>query len=168
MTATAWGFGLTTHDSAGAVLDVWFPEPALGPAPAGDWHAPADLCTLAGLDPLRDVERKVQRIVVDDLSRPPQDAADVWLRLHLLSHRLVAPHGQNMDGVFALLTNVVWTALGPCAVEGFESVRLRARAAGVEIGVHGVDKFPRLTDYVIPTGVRIADASRVRLGAHLA
>ncbi len=165
--SSAWGFGLATLDAASAVLDVWFPAPALGPAPA-DYHAPDELCVLEGRDPLRDVQRKVLHVVAEDLSQPPRDAADLWLRLHLLSLRLVAPHGQNLDGAFSLLANVVWTTLGPCAVEGFNSVRLRARTAGIEVGVLGVDKFPRMTDYVVPTGVRIADASRVRLGAHLA
>ncbi len=165
--ASAWGFGLATLDPAGSVLDVWFPEPALGPT-SDDGHAPGELCALEGPDWVRDITRKVVRVVIDDLGAPPRDSADVWLRLHLLSHRLVAPHGQSLDGVFGLLANVVWTTLGPCPVEGFESVRLRARTAGVEIGVLGVDKFPRMTDYVVPSGVRIADSSRVRLGAHLA
>ena len=92
----------------------------------------------------------------------------MWLRLHLLSHRLVAPHGQSMEGVFGLLTNVVWTSSGPCAVEGFEDTRARMRMHGQHVAVYGIDKFPRMTDYVVPTGVRIADADRVRLGAHLA
>jgi 2,3,4,5-tetrahydropyridine-2-carboxylate N-succinyltransferase len=92
----------------------------------------------------------------------------VWLRLHLLSHRLVAPHGQSLEGIFGLLTNVVWTSLGPCAVEGFEDTRARMRMHGQHVAVYGIDKFPRMTDYVVPTGVRIADADRVRLGAHLA
>ena len=100
--------------------------------------------------------------------KAPADTADVWLRLHLLSHRLVPPHGQNLDGVFGLLTNVVWTTIGPCAVEGFELTRMRAREAGLTLQVFSVDKFPRMVDYVVPTGVRIADADRVRLGAHLA
>ncbi len=167
-TATsAWGFGLATVDPAGGVLDVWFPQPALGPAP-NDYHAPPEVCALEGRDHVREVDRTVVHVVIDDLSTPPKDTADVWLRLHLLSTRLVRPNGQNLDGVFGLLTNVVWTTLGPCPVEGFESVRMRAHEQGTAIGVYGVDKFPRLTDYVIPTGVRIADANRVRLGAHLA
>ena len=165
--APAWGFGLATLDRAGAVLDVWFPEPALGSAPEG-CPAPDELRALEGRDTVRDVERKVVHVVIGDLAAAPRDAADMWLRLHLLSHRLVAPHGQNLDGVFGLLANVVWTTLGPCPVDGFESVRLRARTAGVEVGVLGVDRFPRMTDYVVPSGVRVADSSRVRLGAHLA
>ncbi len=95
------------------------------------------------------------------------DAYDAYLRLHLLSHRLVAPHGLNAGGLFGVLTNVVWTNHGPCAIDGFEAVRARLRRKG-PVTVYGVDKFPRMVDYVVPTGVRIADADRVRLGAHLA
>ncbi len=96
------------------------------------------------------------------------DTHDAWLRLHLISHRLVRPHGTNLDGVFGQLTNVVWTSAGPCAVEGFEATRVRLRQAYGHVSVYGVDKFPRMTDYVLPAGVRVADADRVRLGAHLA
>jgi 2,3,4,5-tetrahydropyridine-2-carboxylate N-succinyltransferase len=163
----AWGFGLTTRDSVGAVLDVWFPEPALGPA-AADYHAPSTLCALEGHDPVREVNREVIHVVIDDLAAPPANTVETWLRLHLLSHRLVQPHGQSLDGIFGLLTNVVWTTLGPCAVEGFEHTRLRALQAGKDLHVLSVDKFPRMVDYVVPPGVRIADADRVRLGAHLA
>ena len=106
--------------------------------------------------------------VITDLAAPPADAHDAYLRLHLLSHRLVAPRELNMDGVFGVLANVVWTSAGPCAPEGFEEVRVRFLAAGRRLQVFGVDKFPRMTDYVVPGGVRIADADRVRLGAHLA
>jgi len=114
------------------------------------------------------VRVEVVRTVVD-LDTPPADTADAYLRLHLLSHRLVAPHGQNLDRIFAVLPNVVWTDRGPCAVDGFETTRARLRAAtGVPVTVLGVDKFPRMVDYVVPSGVRIADADRVRLGAHLA
>ena len=98
----------------------------------------------------------------------PVDASDVYLRLHLLSHRLIAPHGCNLDGIFGLLANVVWTTAGPCAVEGFEATRLRLLTSHGSVQVLSVDKFPRMVDYVLPTGVRIADADRVRLGAHLA
>jgi 2,3,4,5-tetrahydropyridine-2,6-dicarboxylate N-succinyltransferase len=163
----AWGFGLVTRDVAGTVLDVWFPEPRLGPAPR-DYHAPASLTALEGRDHLREVTRDVTHVVIDDLDKPPSDTIEGWLRLHLLSHRLVRPRGLDLDGIFGLLTNVVWTSLGPCAVDGFERTRLRALEAGRELRVLGVDKFPRMVDYVVPTGVRIADADRVRLGAHLA
>ena len=98
----------------------------------------------------------------------PADAKDAYLRLHLLSHRLVKPHGQSLDGIFGLLSNVVWTNFGPCEVEGFEMVRAKLRAKYGQVTVYSVDKFPRMVDYVIPAGVRVADADRVRLGAHLA
>jgi 2,3,4,5-tetrahydropyridine-2,6-dicarboxylate N-succinyltransferase len=164
---SAWGFGLATLDARDTVLDVWFPEPSLG-RPPHDYHSPSALSALEGPDDVRQVTRRVEHVVVEDLASPPSDAADVWLRLHLLSHRLVRPHAANLDGVFSLLSNVVWTTLGPCAVEGFEHTRLRARELGREIQVYGVDKFPRMLDYFVPTGVRVADADRVRLGAHLA
>jgi 2,3,4,5-tetrahydropyridine-2-carboxylate N-succinyltransferase len=168
MTArTAWGFGLATVTDDGTTLDVWYPAPELG-SPADDAAAPADLRAAERTDEVRGVRVVVVRTVVD-LDTPPADTADAYLRLHLLSHRLVAPHGQNLDGIFAVLPNVVWTDRGPCAVEGFEATRARLRAAtGVPVSVLGVDKFPRMVDYVVPSGVRIADADRVRLGAHLA
>jgi 2,3,4,5-tetrahydropyridine-2-carboxylate N-succinyltransferase len=113
----------------------------------------------------------VRREVVSrtiDLDSAPLDASDVYLRLHLLSHRLITPHGCSLEGMFGLLANVVWTTAGPCAVEGFEQTRLRLLTSHGSVQVLGVDKFPRMVDYVLPTGVRIADADRVRLGAHLA
>jgi 2,3,4,5-tetrahydropyridine-2-carboxylate N-succinyltransferase len=164
----AWGFGLTTYTSDDeTVLDSWFPSPSLGEKPA-DAQAPADLVALEGQDDVRGVVRRVDLVEIADLTAAPATTVDVWLRLHLLSHRLVAPHGQSLDGIFGLLTNVVWTSAGPCAVEGFELTRARLQAAGQHVSVYGVDKFPRLVDYVVPGGVRIADADRVRLGAHLA
>jgi len=164
---TAWGFGLATVAHDGTVLDVWYPAPALGPAPADD-AAPADLASAAGEDPLRGVRTVLVRTQID-LDAPPADTADAYLRLHLLSHRLVPPHGQSLEGLFGVLPNVVWTDRGPCAVDGFEQTRLRMRlATGGPVTVYGVDKFPRMVDYIVPTGVRIADADRVRLGAHLA
>lgn len=162
----AWGFGLTTYAADKSVLDVWFPSPELGAAPDGA-AASADLVALEGDDELRQVSRVVELVEID-LDAAPASTQDVWLRLHLLSHRLVRPHGQSLDGVFGLLTNVVWTSAGPCAVEGFELTRARLQAAGRHVTVYGVDKFPRMVDYVVPSGVRIADADRVRLGAHLA
>jgi 2,3,4,5-tetrahydropyridine-2-carboxylate N-succinyltransferase len=163
---TAWAHGLATLDRAGNVLDVWFPSPALGSADGSD--APASLTALAGADETREVTREVRLVEVADLQGAPTSTEDVWLRLHLLSTRLVAPHSISMEGVFGLLANVVWTSAGPCAVDGFEETRARLRAGGHHVTVFGVDKFPRLVDYVMPTGVRIADADRVRLGAHLA
>jgi 2,3,4,5-tetrahydropyridine-2,6-dicarboxylate N-succinyltransferase len=164
---TAWGWGVVTLTRDGQVLDAWFPAPALGWPGADAGEAPAGLSALAGPDERRQVSTELRRVVAD-LDAAPVDAADVYLRLHLLSHRLVRPHGMNLDGVFGLLANVVWTNHGPCAVEDFERTRLRLRAAGGRVDVFGVDKFPRMTDYVVPAGVRIADADRVRLGAHLA
>jgi 2,3,4,5-tetrahydropyridine-2-carboxylate N-succinyltransferase len=162
----AWGHGLATVDEAGTVLDLWFPAPALGEPDGSD--APDELGALAGRDDVRRVTRELRTVEIADLQQPPSSTEDAWLRLHLLSHRLVAPRTIAMDGIFGVLTNVVWTDAGPCPVDGFESTRARLRAAGQHVTVYGVDKFPRMVDYVLPAGVRIADADRVRLGAHLA
>jgi 2,3,4,5-tetrahydropyridine-2,6-dicarboxylate N-succinyltransferase len=169
---SAWAFGLATVTEAGDVLDTWYPDPRLGAAPArpGPYDVPADLAALEQTDPHRGVRQTVVRTVVD-LDVAPSDVPDAYLRLHLLSHRLVRPHGVDLTGLFGVLPNVVWTNHGPCAVEGFESTRLRLRAGGgpgTQVEVFGVDKFPRMTDYVLPSGVRIANADRVRLGAYLA
>lgn len=163
--SSAWADGLATVTSAGDVLEAWFPAPALG-RPAPGTPPEKTLLALERTDAARGVQRSFVRVVID-LDAPPADVADAYLRLHLLSHRLVAPHGQNLDGLFGVLPNVVWTSAGPCAVEGFEVTRARLAATG-PVTVLGIDKFPRMTDYVVPTGVRIADADRVRLGAHLA
>ncbi|WP_030160401.1 2,3,4,5-tetrahydropyridine-2,6-dicarboxylate N-succinyltransferase [Streptomyces sp. NRRL S-244] len=183
MTATrttgAVAAGLATIASDGTVLDTWFPAPELvaEPGPAGTERLTADQAVqLLGaaaakairLDAVRDVEVVAVRTVISSLEDKPLDAHDAYLRLHLLSHRLVKPHGQSLDGVFGLLANVAWTSLGPVAVEQVEAVRLNARAEGLYLQVTSIDKFPRMTDYVAPKGVRIADADRVRLGAHLA
>ncbi|MGI8677156.1 MAG: 2,3,4,5-tetrahydropyridine-2,6-dicarboxylate N-succinyltransferase [Jatrophihabitans sp.] len=168
----AWGYGLTTTvvlgAAAGRVLDTWFPEPALGPQPSAA-AASRELAALTGTNESA-TDRNVRLDVTVcsiDLDEPPVDAVDVYLRLHLLSHRLVAPNEVNLEGIFGLLANVVWTNLGPCPAEDFERTRLALRRKG-PIHVLGVDKFPRMTDYVLPAGVRVADADRVRLGAHLA
>jgi len=166
----AWAYGVATFggvEGESGILDTWFPALQLGEL-TGEPEAPAELAALEGVDEVRGVRRAVVLCVVPDLQAAPSDAHEVWLRLHLLSHRLVAPHSVNLDGVFGLLNNVVWTSAGPCAVEGFEMTRLRLQGSGRHVAVYGVDKFPRMTDYVLPTGVRIADADRVRLGAHLA
>jgi 2,3,4,5-tetrahydropyridine-2-carboxylate N-succinyltransferase len=163
---TAWGWGLATVHTGGTVLDTWFPTPALGEPPA-EAGPPVELAAAAGTDPEREVRTEVVRVVVD-LESPPAGTSDAYLRLHLLSHRLVAPRSVNLDGIFGRLPNVVWTSAGPCAVSGFETVRARLRARLGHITVFGVDKFPRMVDYVLPAGVRVADADRVRLGAHLA
>ncbi|WP_062318049.1 2,3,4,5-tetrahydropyridine-2,6-dicarboxylate N-succinyltransferase [Demequina maris] len=166
MTRPAFGFGLATLDNNGTVLDTWYPSPVLGEPKARD-AASAQLKAAERTDDLRDVEIRVVKTVID-LDEAPASVEDAYLRLHLLSHRLVPPHGLNLDGLFGVLTNVVWTSDGPCAIEGFEQVRLRYRAFGRQLTVYGIDKFPRMVDYVVPAGVRIADADRVRLGAHLA
>jgi 2,3,4,5-tetrahydropyridine-2-carboxylate N-succinyltransferase len=161
---TAWGHGLATITEDGQVLDTWFPQPALGDAPANA-DAPSELAALAGEDKRRRVRTEV-RLVEIDLDAAPADASDAYLRLHLLSHCLAQPNTLNLDGIFGTLANVVWTNHGPCSVDGFEQTRLALRA-DAPVQVLGVDKFPRMTDYVVPVGVRIADADRVRLGAHL-
>ena len=186
----AWGVGLATTTPDGRVLDTWYPAPALAPttevadlAGADGTSAPGtvrldpaiaserlglDVGSTCGIDERRGVERVAVATFIDGLDDPPVDAHDAYLRLHLLSHRLVAPHGANLDGLFGVLSNVVWTNHGPCSPDDFERTRLALRAAGAPVQVFGVDKFPRMTDYVVPTGVRVADADRVRLGAHLA
>jgi 2,3,4,5-tetrahydropyridine-2-carboxylate N-succinyltransferase len=163
MTTIASGHGIATI-SNGTTLDVWFPSPSLS---ALSGSAPAELTALTGTDAARAVTREVISIEIDT-TKAPASAADAYLRLHLLSHRLVKPHGVALDGIFGLLSNVVWTSVGPCAVDGFEMTRARLKAAHGHVSVYGVDKFPRMVDYVVPSGVRIADADRVRLGAHLA
>lgn len=150
--------------SNGKLLDAWFPSPVL--SPLNPEIAP-ELRALVGIDQARDVSREIASIEID-ISLPPTSALDAYLRLHLLSHRLVKPHGAKLDGIFGLLTNVVWTSVGPCAVENFELTRARLKAAHGHITVFSIDKFPRMVDYVVPSGVRIADADRVRLGAYLA
>jgi 2,3,4,5-tetrahydropyridine-2-carboxylate N-succinyltransferase len=159
----AHGHGIATL-SGSSVLDVWFPAPALGSLASTPDES---LRALAKPDADRGVTREVVSLEIN-LDVAPKDALDAYLRLHLLSHRLVAPHGQSLDGIFGLLSNVVWTSQGPCAIEGFEMTRAKLKAKFGNLTVFGVDKFPRMVDYVIPTGVRIADADRVRLGAYLA
>ncbi|MFD4702025.1 2,3,4,5-tetrahydropyridine-2,6-dicarboxylate N-succinyltransferase [Streptomyces niveus] len=178
-TTGAVAAGLATVTEDGTVLDTWFPAPVLSdePGPAGTERLSADRAAellgdaarkAVGPDPRRGVEVVAVVTVIASLDDKPLDAHDAYLRLHLLSHRLVKPHGQNLDGLFGLLANVAWTSLGPVAVDALETVRLNARAEGLHLQVGSVDKFPRMTDYVAPKGVRIADADRVRLGAHLA
>lgn len=160
----ASGHGIATITASGVVLDVWYPNPALAPL---NGSASADLIALAGTDDIRGIKREIVSIQIDT-EVAPADAKDAYLRLHLLSHRLIKPHGLSLDGIFGLLANVVWTNHGPCEVEGFELVRAKLRAKYGQVTVYSIDKFPRMVDYVIPSGVRIADADRVRLGAYLA
>ncbi len=170
----AYGYGIATvatGNGEATVLDVWFPAPALGTAAAtlkDVANADQTLLDIAaqGADADRGTEQQVVFVQIS-LDEAPADTADAYLRLHLLSHRLVQPNTINLDGVFGKLPNVVWTNFGPAAVEGFELTRARLRKRGA-VTVFGVDKFPRMVDYVVPSGVRIADADRVRLGAHLA
>ncbi len=163
VTGPACGVGLATY-ADDLLLDVWFPAPALG----------ADLVDVASVgagiesDDLRQVRVQTVTTVIEDLQAPPANGADAYLRLHLLSHRLVRPRTVNLDGLFGLLANVAWTSHGPVAIDRLDQMRLRARGRGNHVTVFGVDKFPRMVDYVVPSGVRIADADRVRLGAHLA
>lgn len=162
--STAYGFGIATQNLAGSILECSFYQLGLGNAPTNNMDS--NFKSLIGEDPIRKV-KKVAIEVKINLNDKPKDAADVYLRLHLLSHRLVKPHGVNLDGIFSLLANVVWTSAGACEVEGFEKVRPQLLNKFQNLTIYGVDKFPRMIDYVIPAGVRIADGDRVRLGAYL-
>jgi 2,3,4,5-tetrahydropyridine-2-carboxylate N-succinyltransferase len=157
----AWGAGLATVTDSGEPLDAWYPSLGLGAAPELDLPDGGD-------GPLPGLRSVAVVTTIGSLAEPPTDAADAYLRLHLLSNRLVRPHQANLDGVFALLPNVAWTSAGPCPPERVDELRLALRRRGERLTVHGIDKFPRMVDYVTPAGVRIADADRVRLGAHLA
>jgi 2,3,4,5-tetrahydropyridine-2-carboxylate N-succinyltransferase len=162
----AWGHGLATIAADGTVLDTWYPAPALGSAPAGaDRSVPADLTGHAVPDARREVSVSVTMVSIE-LAAPPASTPDAYLRLHLLSHLLVAPNTINLDGIFGHLPIVAWTNAGPVHPEAFSRLRPSLQRAGIQ--AYSIDKFPRLLDYVTPAGVRIGDASRVRLGAHLA
>jgi 2,3,4,5-tetrahydropyridine-2-carboxylate N-succinyltransferase len=162
----AWGYGLATIAGDGTVLDTWYPSPSLGTLPAGrdKWIAPAELEALTGDDARRNVHVDVVTVEIT-LSRPPASTSDAYLRLHLLSHLLVRPNTVNLDGIFGQLPTVAWTNAGPVHPHDFDRLRPALQRAGIQVS--GLDKFPRLLDYVSPDRVRIADASRVRLGAHL-
>ncbi|MEZ5256387.1 MAG: 2,3,4,5-tetrahydropyridine-2,6-dicarboxylate N-succinyltransferase [Ilumatobacteraceae bacterium] len=162
--ASAWGIGLATITNEGVVLDAWYPH--LGWGEVVDEIAQASLPEERA-DDLRAVTVTPITTVIDT-DAAPTDAVDVYLRLHLLSHRLTAPRTVNLDGAFGLLANVAWTNLGPVHPDRLLDVQLAERAAGRMLMVRSIDKFPRMLDYVVPSGVRIADADRVRLGAHLA
>lgn len=168
--ASARGLATITHD--GTVLDVWFPavHTDISVDASGTERleeVPQQFADLVGPDEERGVARIAVETKIADLDEAPADTYDAYLRLHLLSHRAVKPHGLNVDGIFGKLANVVWTNYGPCAVADFQMVRGRLASRGPVV-VYSVDKFPRMVDYVVPSGVRIGDADRVRLGAHLA
>ena len=161
---SASAIGLATF-SGETLLDAWYPKPVLGSKP----EKVSDLSADSKLNEVnRQVTTRVITTTINDLSAAPVDSADVYLRLHLLSHRLVKPNTINLDGIFGLLQNVAWTSAGPVAISQLTEVQLQSRLAGQPFHVYSVDKFPRMVDYVVPSGVRIADADRVRLGAHLA
>ena len=163
VTSPAWGHGLSTISADGQTLDVWYPSGhlGLGAAPAHDDQLKGGVAPLA----YQVVEVST---TIGSLADAPVDAADAYLRLHLLSHRLIQPHQANLDGIFGLLTNVAWTSAGPCLPADVDALRLEQLEQGRRLMVYGIDKFPRMVDYVTPSAVRIADADRVRLGAHLA
>jgi 2,3,4,5-tetrahydropyridine-2-carboxylate N-succinyltransferase len=186
----AWGIGLATVTADGQVLDTWFPSGQLGigeeataklaarvgsgsgsvrlgPEQARELLG-ADLAGATGPGALPALETVAVAVFLGALTDAPADAHDAYLRLHLLSHRIVRPHGLSVEGIFGKLNNVAWTSAGPCPVERVDELRTRERAARQHLQLFGVDKFPRMTDYVVPTGVRVAHADRVRLGAHLA
>ncbi len=158
----AYGSGVATIASNGDLLDCWYLDVSLSSI-----TNKSDRSENLKADPVRGVTKREVDLEID-MDEAPKDVADAYLRLHLLSHRLVKPHGVNLDGVFGLLTNVAWTSAGPCSLVDFEKTRTKLRAAHGHVTVYSVDKFPRMVDYVIPDGVRIADADRVRLGAYLA
>ncbi|AWE41932.1 MULTISPECIES: DapH/DapD/GlmU-related protein [unclassified Actinobaculum] len=163
---TAWGFGLATSRPDGKVLDVWYPHPQLG-SPPDDAQPDPLLLSLESDDELRRVHLRIVKTVIN-LDDEPSSAAGAYLRLHLLSWRLAQPNSINLDGIFSVLENVAWTSSGPCFLEDFDATRMRIRAArNTPIRILSVDKFPRMVDYVIPSGVRIADGNNVRLGAYL-
>ena len=162
MVATsAFGYGIATIANNGDVLDTWYHTLGLG-----EPSSAPDLSRYEGSDDIRQISKKAVKVSIN-LQDAPKDVSDAYLRLHLLSHTLVRPHGLNLDGIFGILNNVVWTSCGPCAVSTFKEVGANLRAKYGNVTVFGVDKFPRMVDYVIPEGVRIADADRVRLGAYL-
>ena len=161
----AWGHGLATVSADGLLLDTWFPTTHLGEAPADAVGlVPAELEAAAGRDERRAVEIVPVTIAIE-LSAPPSSTSDAYLRLHLLSHLHVLPNELNLDGIYGQLPVVAFTTAGPMAPSEFASRRVELQRAGISIVA--LDKFPRLLDYVTPSGVRIADASRVRLGAYL-
>jgi 2,3,4,5-tetrahydropyridine-2-carboxylate N-succinyltransferase len=162
----AWGMGLATISADGTILDTYYPKPQLGPAPTGDevYLMDKNFDALIGKDARRNVEIKAVRTEID-LNAPVSSTPDAYLRLHLLSHLLVKPNTINLENLMAHLPIVAFSSIGPIAVSDYEKLLPTLSRSGIT--VHSVDKFPRLVDYVVPKGVRIADTNRVRLGAHL-
>ena len=163
MALGAWGNGVAAVNRLGATLDVFFGEVGLGNG--GD---PNSVTAQRDIDPPANARAEPRSVTIANLDDPPRDVGDAYLRLHLLSHRLVRPNEINFDGIFGVLPNVCWTSVGPVDPEEVGDLQLRARLEGGHFEVRSVDKFPRMLDYVVPSGVRIADADRVRLGAYLA
>ena len=161
---SAFGLGIATQNLSGQTLDCYFHT--LGVGAQKSTKENLEIYSLIGDDLIRSVKKIPIEIKVD-LQKNPKDAVDVYLRLHLLSHRLVKPNQINLEGIFGLLSNVVWTSAGACNVENFSQTRLKLQNKFGNLTVYSVDKFPRMVDYVIPEGVRIADGDRVRLGAYL-
>ncbi|WP_311944273.1 2,3,4,5-tetrahydropyridine-2,6-dicarboxylate N-succinyltransferase [Halomonas piscis] len=191
----SFALGIGTQNTRGDWLEVYYPAPLVHPddglaaavqtaleAPAGtaavsflpeDCAALADALQSAGhpeqaelAEALSHSRRPLVAMLLDS-DRPPQTTPEVYLKLHLLSHRLVKPHGVDLTGMFGLLRNVAWTSEGAIDVDELPARRLKARLEGRPLSVASVDKFPRMADYVVPEGVRIGDAARVRLGAYL-
>jgi 2,3,4,5-tetrahydropyridine-2-carboxylate N-succinyltransferase len=160
--SVAYGYGISTIAKDGSILDTYFHQLGLGAAEASR----VDLANLEAADNEREITRSLVKTEIE-LDKPPASVSDAYLRLHLLSHRLVKPHGLSLEGIFSILNNVIWTSHGPCAIAGFDQVRLKLRAKYGYLAIYGVDKFPRMLDYVVPEGVRVANADRVRLGAYL-
>jgi 2,3,4,5-tetrahydropyridine-2,6-dicarboxylate N-succinyltransferase len=163
MSESAWGEAVVTTGRDGTPLCLWFPAPQLGAPDGTDREGPGEYA-----DEVRGVRVSRRSCAIADLDKPPADTADAYLRLHLLSHRLVRPNSMNLDGIFAVLPNVCWTSLGPVAASEIDAARQRALERGQQLWVRAVDKFPAMLDFVVPSGVRVADAARVRLGAYLA
>jgi 2,3,4,5-tetrahydropyridine-2-carboxylate N-succinyltransferase len=162
---TVWGIGLSTIAADGTVLDAWYPELGLGEPDATVAATAADTWgALADIDERRAVRTELVQLSID-LDAAVGSTADAYLRLQALSRLLVRPNELNLDGIFGHLPNNAWTTAGPMLPAEAERLRPLLQRHGLQ--VQGLDKFPRLTDYVLPEGVRIADASRVRLGAHL-
>jgi len=190
----SFAFGTGTHNKGGQWLEVYYPRPLLNPAldlvsticrvlscskstqsiplQTEQLLALADaLGTIdadqAGLCRQLAASKKPRVLMLIANDGQPACVPEVYLKLHLLSHRLVRPHGLNLDGMFGLLPNVAWTTAGAVAINELPALQLAARVRGEALQVTSVDKFPKMTDYVVPSGVRIADSSRVRLGAYL-